>query len=466
MKYITALFLLATLATIAADKRPNIVFFLVDDLGWKDLSCQGSTYYQTPNIDRLSRQGVRFTEAYATCTVCSPTRSSCLTGKYPARTQITQWLPAGRWNPEKNKHREGRFLRSLPLEEFTLAETFREAGYRTCFIGKWHLGGAPFSLPEHHGFDINIGGNDHGAPGSYFYPFKGTWQLPTTPHRVHKQAYDGGKKGDYLTDVLTDEATQFIDGNSTKPFLLYFSYYNVHTPIQGKKDKVEKYKTRKPDGKQNNPAYAAMIESVDDSVGRVMESLKKHGVDGNTIIVFASDNGGFAGATSNHPLRANKGSYYEGGIRTPMIISLPTMKQAGKTCAVPTNSNDFYPTLLQAAGLPLMPHQHQDGISLLPWLNKPDTPSPDRSLYWHYPHYNQHPSAFPCGVVRDGDWKLIEKYDDGTLELYNLKDDLSETTNVAKQHPDKAKQLLTRLHHWRTNVGADLMKPNPYYKAP
>jgi len=251
------------------------VFFLVDVLGWMDLSCQGSKFYQTPNIDRLSKQGVRFTNAYAAACVCLPTRSAILTGKYPARTMMTTWLPAGRWNPKKYKMKEGRFVRVMALEEFTLAEALREEGYETFFIGKWQLGGAPFYLPEHQGFDINIAGDSHGSPGSYFYPFRGTWRIPTTKLVAYKHTYKGDKEGDYLTDVLTDEAIAFLEKEHKKPFLLYFSYYNVHGPFQGKKNKVVKYEKHEPFGAQSNAVYAAMVESVDESVGRVMDKLEE-----------------------------------------------------------------------------------------------------------------------------------------------------------------------------------------------
>ncbi len=465
MRCLIFLYALSLSCLASKHSRLNVVFFLVDDLGWRDLSCQGSTYYDTPNIDLLAKSGVRFTNAYATCAVCSPTRSSCLTGKYPARTLITQWLPAGRWSPLKHKKREGRFLRSLPLEEITLAETLKKVGYKNGFIGKWHLGGAPFSLPIHHGFHINVGGDDHGAPGSYFYPFKGKWRLPTTKHDIHKQAYQGGEKGDYLTDLLTSEAESFVDENYNHPFFLYFSFYNVHTPLQAKAEKIAKYQSRPAGDRQNNPIYAAMLESVDESVGRIISRLKKHKIHRNTLIIFASDNGGFSKATSNFPLRANKGSFYEGGIRTPMIISLPQSKSAGQTCEILTNSNDFYPTILSALGLPLLPHQHQDGLSLLPWLKDVDTPAPERSLYWHYPHYNRHPSSFPCGVIRQGPWKLIENYDDDSIELYHLENDLNESQNLAQSEPKKAHDLLKKLQIWKRETRAEPMQSNPLHSS-
>ncbi|MCW0220640.1 MAG: sulfatase, partial [Prosthecobacter sp.] len=305
------------------------MLFLIDDLGWKDLGCQGSTYYHTPNIDRLAEEGVRFTDAYAACAVCSPARAAILTGKYPARLMLTDWLPSGRWNP-KAKLREGRFLRGLPVEEFTLAEALREAGYRTASIGKWHLGSEPFSLPEHHGFDINQGGNAHGAPGSYFFPYDGDWLIPATGLKAHWTIFPAGKPGEYLTDRLTDEAVKFIQESKEKPFFLYFPHYGVHAPLQGKPDQVAHNENVPKDQQQGDPKYAAMVESIDDSVGRVLDVLQESGLTDKTMIIFTSDNGGYAGATQNAPLRGNKGAYYEGGIRVPLIIKWLGVTKAGQ----------------------------------------------------------------------------------------------------------------------------------------
>ena len=279
--------LLAPLAALhAADVpkpagKPNIVLFLIDDLGWRDLGCQGSTFYQTPNIDRLAGEGARFTDAYAACAVCSPTRAAILTGKYPARLLLTDWLPSGRWNP-KAKLQSGRFVRALPLEEFTLAEALREAGYRTASIGKWHLGSEPFSLPEHHGFDVNIAGNAHGAPGNYFFPYDGDWAIPTTDLRAKWNVLPDGKPGEYLTDRLTDEAVKFIRDQRDRPFFLYFPHYGVHTPLQAKPEMIAKYEKVPEAERQGKPEYAAMIESVDESVGRVLATLKELGLEKNT----------------------------------------------------------------------------------------------------------------------------------------------------------------------------------------
>jgi arylsulfatase A len=460
---LTAALLLAPLAALhAADvPKPNIVLFLIDDLGWRDLGCQGSTYYQTPNIDRLAREGVRFTDGYAACAVCSPTRAAVLTGKYPARLLLTDWLPSGRWNP-KAKLREGRFVRALPVEEFTLAEALREGGYRTASIGKWHLGSEPFSLPEHHGFDVNIAGNAHGAPGSYFFPYAGHWAIPATGLRARWTVLPDGKPGEYLTDRLTDEAVKFVRESKAEPFFLYFPHYGVHTPLEAKKELIAKYEKIPAAQRQGKPEYAAMIESVDESVGRVLAVLKELGLEANTLIIFTSDNGGFYNATSNAPLRANKGAYYEGGIRVPLIIKWPGTGKAGVVVHDPVTSTDLYPTCLAAAGLPLRPHQHQDGVNLRPVLTG-EGALPPRPLFWHYPHYNEHPSSVPSSVIRKGPWKLIEAFDPAGIELYNLASDLSETKNLAAAEPDRVKELRAELEAWRNSVGAEKMLPNPDY---
>lgn len=454
----------AGLASAVDVPHTNVVLILVDDLGWRDLGCYGSDYYQTPNIDLLAQRGMRFTNAYAACTVCSPTRAAILTGKYPARLLLTQWLPSGRWSPTKNKLREGRYLSNLPLEEVTIAEALREAGYRTAFMGKWHLGTETYYYPQHQGFDLNIGGRDYGAPGSYFYPFEGSWQIPTTSLRLQKETPIRGKPGDYLVDRLAEEATKFIRENADTPFFLMLSHYAVHAPLQGKPELVAEYEKVSKARRQGKPAYAAMVQSVDQSVGRVISTLQQLKLDQRTLVIFTSDNGGFAKATSNAPLRANKGSNYEGGIRVPLIIKSPNMKEPGSDCDVPVISTDFYPTILAATGQPPRPHQHVDGESLMPLLS--GTGAIDReALYWHYPHYNQHPESFPASVIRSGRWKLIELLETGKLELYNLVDDIGERNDLAETEINKVKELHEILQRWRTEVGADPMKPNPQYEG-
>jgi arylsulfatase A-like enzyme len=444
------------------DERPNFLFFLVDDLGWKDLGCYGSEYYQTPNIDRLADQGMRFTDGYAACNVCSPTRAAIMTGKYPSRLLLTQWLPSGRWSRTRNKLKEGRYISNLPLEEVTIAEAMREAGYRTAFLGKWHLGTETYYYPQHQGFDMNVAGRDYGAPGSYFFPFEGSWRIPTTGKTLHKKSPLSGKKGDYLVDRLAEEAEKFIRESADKPFFLMLSHYAVHTPLQGKPDKVARYQQVAKEERQGKPEYAAMVESVDDSVGRVMKTLREHKLDERTLVIFTSDNGGYAGATNNGPLRANKGSNYEGGIRVPLIIKWPGHTKPGSVSHEPVISTDFYPTILAATGHELRPHQHADGKNLVPVLA--DGGGIDRdAIYWHYPHYNQHPQSFPSGVIRAGDWKLVESFETGQVSLYNLADDIGETNDLSENEATKVAELRAKLRAWRNEVGADPMKPNPEY---
>ena len=446
----------------ADDPKTNVVLILIDDLGWRDLGCYGSDYYHTPNIDRLADEGVRFTDGYAACNVCSPTRAAIMSGKYPARLLLTQWLPSGRWSRTRHKMREGRYVSNLPLEEVTIAEAMREAGYRTAFLGKWHLGTQTYYYPEHQGFDVNIAGRDYGAPGSYFYPFKGSWRIPTTGKTLHKETPLPGKTGDYLVDRLAEEAERFIRDSADKPFFLMLSHYAVHTPLRGKRDKVARYEQVAKDKRQGNPAYAAMVESVDDSVGRVMKTLRELKLDDRTLVIFTSDNGGFAKATDNSPLRANKGSNYEGGIRVPVITKWPGHAKPGSVSHDPVTSTDFYPTILAATGQELRPHQHVDGRSLVPVLT--GNGSVDRNaIYWHYPHYNQHPQSFPSGAIRAGDWKLIEAFETGELSLYNLANDIGETDELSAKEPAKVAELHAKLKAWREQVGADPMRPNPEF---
>lgn len=453
----------APAADDANEPQPtNVVVILIDDLGWEDLGCYGSTYYQTPHIDRLAADGLRFTSGYAACNVCSPTRAAIMTGKYPARLLITQWLPSGRWDPQKRRLREARYLTSLPLEEVTIAEALRESGYATGFFGKWHLGALPYYYPEHQGFDLNVAGRDYGAPGSYFYPFEGTWKIPTTGKELVKDAPLDGEPGDYLTDRLTDEVETFIRDSADRPFLAFLSHYAVHTPLQGKPELVKKYERVPKQDRQGQPRYAAMVESVDESVGRIVAVLKELELEERTLIIFTSDNGGYARATTHPSLRGNKGTNYEGGLRVPLIMKWPQAVAAGRVTDVPAISTDLYPTILAALELPPRPHQHLDGVNLLPLL-KGEGGIDREALYWHYPHYNQHPDSFPSGAVRRGDWKLIESFETGECELYNLADDLAETTNRADELPERTSELRERLADWRRKAGADSMRVNPQF---
>ncbi len=459
---IAALLCRSAEADTAPEPKTNVVLILIDDLGWNDVGCYGSKYYRTPNIDRLARDGMRFTDGYAACNVCSPSRAAILTGKYPARLLLTQWLPAGRWDARKNKLREGRFISNLPLEEVTIAEALREADYHTAFMGKWHLGTETYYFPQHQGFDINIAGRDYGAPGSYFYPFEGKWKIPTTGQTLQKETPLSGQKGDYLVDRLAEEAENFIRDSADKPFFLMLSHYAVHAPLQGKPGKTARYERVDAENRQGKPAYAAMVESVDDSVGRVMKTLQELKLDERTLVIFTSDNGGFAKATSNAPLRANKGSNYEGGLRVPFIVRWPGKVEPDSVSAEPVIATDFYPTILEATGLPQRPYQHLDGESLVPVLTGASGLQRD-AIYWHYPHYNQHPSSFPSGVIRAGDWKLIEAFETGKLSLFNLAEDIGETKDLSGTKPAKVAELHSNLKEWRREVGADRMRPNPEF---
>ena len=441
-----------------------MVFFLIDDLGWMDIGANGSNYYKTPHIDQLAKEGVRFTNGYAACNVCSPTRAAIMAGKYPARLLLTQWLPSGRWDAKKNKLQEARYLSNLPLEEFTVAEALREGGYKTAFMGKWHLGPLPYYYPEHQGFDINVAGRDYGAPGSYWYPFEGSWRIPTTDLKVFKESPIEGKEGDYLTDRLMEEGDKFIRENSEKPFFLMMSLYAVHSPLQGKLEKVARYEKVPEEQRQGDPRYAAMVETVDDGVGRLMTALRDKEIEENTLVIFTSDNGGMSKATDNSPLRANKGSNYEGGLRVPVIVKWPGVTEPGSISDEPVISTDFYPTILGATGLPKRPLQHVDGVDLSSVL-KGRSRIDRQSLFWHYPHYNQHPQNFPATVIRKGHWKLIEILDTGELELYNLVLDVGEQNNLADVHSGLVQSLLAEMRAWRAEVNADPMRSNPLYEG-
>jgi arylsulfatase A-like enzyme len=451
----------------------NFVFLLVDDMGWSDVGCYGSSFYETPNVDRLATEGMRFTDAYAACPVCSPTRASIMTGKYPERVKITNYIPG----KKPGKLMPPEFLHNMPLEETTLAEAFKQAGYATCLTGKWHLGSEGY-YPIDQGFDTNIVGCEYGNKNSYFPPYSRMYDGNSWSLRL-----EGDFDGKYLTDFLADESIKFIQTNSKKPFLLYHSFYTVHTPLQAKEADIKKYEEKAaklpphpgprfiPEGHrearqvQDLPVYAAMVESMDTAVGRIMETLEELGVADNTAIIFMSDNGGLSTSegspTSNLPLRAGKGWMYEGGIREPMIVKWPGHTAPGSTCSEPVTSTDFYPTMLEMAGLSAMPAQHADGVSMVPLLT--NSGSLDRNaIYWHYPHYGNQ-GGTPCGAVRAGDFKLIEFFEDNHVELYNLTEDIGEHNDLAQTMPDKVEELRANLHAWRASVDAAMPTPNLNY---
>ena len=443
----------------------NFVFILVDDLGWMDTGCYGSRFYETPNIDKLTADGMRFTDGYAACAVCSPTRAAVMTGRYPARLGVTDWIrarfqggkiPENKKNPTEYVAGKDRKLLCPPnalwmeLDEITIAEALKPAGYTSCHIGKWHLGADDW-YPDKQGFDFNIGGCDFGQPPSYFDPYsrKRQGSIPTLSPR---------REGEYLTDREADEAVNFIRSHKDKPFFLYMAHYAVHTPIQGKEDIVAKYKDKKPTD-QNNPTYAAMIESVDDAVGKIISAIDESGIAEKTIVFFTSDNGGLLGITSNTPLRSGKGYPYEGGIREPLIIRWPKVIKAGTISHEPITSVDYFPTICEAAGVPLPQDRAIDGISLLGHLKSNGSDKLNReAIFWHFPHYRG--KIVPYSIVRAGDWKLIKRYEDKTFELFNLKNDLSEQNDLSEKMPEKVKELDTKLNKWLQSSNARLPRPN------
>jgi arylsulfatase A len=438
-----------------APRRPlNFIFILADDLGWTDLNCYGSKYYETPNIDRLASQGMRFTNAHAACPVCSPTRASIMTGRYPARLHLTDWIPGRPQWPEARLVTP-EFQQQLPLGEVTIAELLKPAGYVSASIGKWHLGGTGFS-PENQGFDLNIAGTFRGSPQSYFGPF----DLP---------GLKDSRPGEYITDRLTAEAVRFIEQSRDRPFFLYLPHFTVHIPLQAKPEMIAKYRPKThPEQLQHNPTYAAMVESLDQSVGAIMSKVDELGLADHTVIFLNSDNGGVLynwwdkdNTTSNRPLRAGKGHLYEGGIREPLIVRWPGVTKPGSTSAAPVSSVDYFPTIREIAGPATRGGSPVDGKSLVPLLHGTGT-SKRGPLFWHYPHYSPQ-GGYPGGAVLDGDYKLIEFYEDSHLELYNLAQDLGERNNLAEKEPRKAAELRALLQNWRTSVQASMPKPNPKY---
>lgn len=462
----------AVVCVQSAYAQPNIVFFLADDLGWRDLGCYGSAFYETPNIDELARTGTRFTNAYAACPVCSPTRASILTGKYPARMATTDWFGAPQ--PDEVQRHWTRvkpllpapYLEQLPLEEVTLAETLRAEGYVTFFGGKWHLGGSGF-FPENQGFDVNKGGHHRGSPpGGYFAPYK-------NPN------LKDGSEGEHLPARLAEETVSFIERHQDGPFFAFLSFYSVHTPLQARDELKQKYEAKAArtyhDGPkwgiegdrklrlvQDDPVYAGMVEAMDQAVGTVLDGLEEFGLVDDTIVVFMSDNGGLSTSeghpTSNLPLRAGKGWLYEGGIREPMIIRWPGALTNGTTVDAAVTSTDFYPTLLELAGISLRPEQHLDGVSLVPVLRAESIAH--RALFWHYPHYGNQGGS-PSAAIREGRYKLIEFFEDDRIELYDLEEDVGETDDLSARFPGTAAPLREKLDTWQKEVDARFPSPNP-----
>ena len=433
----------------------NIVLVVVDDLGWTDLGVMGSKFYETPNVDRLAEAGIRFTNAYAATTVCSPTRASILTGQYPARLRVTDWID-GHVRPWA-KLQIPDWTHQLPHDALTIPEALGAANYVSASLGKWHLGDEG-SWPEAHGFALNVAGDHRGQPPSYHAPY----EIPTLGEPDGEQ---------YLTERLTDEGIAFIEDNRDHPFFLYLSYYAVHTPIEPEADKLSKYEVKRESGEgewvHRNPGYAAMIESLDDGIGRLLQRLDTLAIADRTVVMFTSDNGGlvlpsspWGRVTSNRPLRSGKGSAYEGGVRVPFIVRWPGTTIAGSVDDTPVISADIYPTILEIAGVQ-NPGGIIDGLSLASTLRSEGSPDRD-ALYWHYPHY--HPGgASPYGAVRAGRYKLIEHYEDMRVELYNLDVDIGEVEDLAERLPEQTARLRSMLHAWRNEVDAQMPAENPNY---
>ncbi len=461
-------------------RKPNIIFILIDDLGWRDLTCYGSSFYETPNIDRLAAEGMRFTDAYASCPVCSPTRASFLTGRYPATIGITNYIPGNAWG----KLMGVPYFHELPAGQTTLADVLRADGYHTYHVGKWHLG-PERRWPEHCGFDINVGGCSWGLPRRGFF----------SPYENPRLA--DGPVGEYLTDRLTTEAITLMRQAGEDPYFMYLSHYAVHVPIQAPTDLVKKYEGKAramgldaldpfEDGEffpclhkkdhrvrrrlvQSDPAYAAMVENLDMNVGRVLDALDDLGQADDTIVIFTSDNGGLSTAegspTCNAPLCEGKGWMYDGGVREPLLVRWPGRVKCGSVCDVPVTTPDFFPTFLDAVGLPSRPDQHCDGVSLMPLLAGGGADALGReAIFWHYPHYSNQGGSPAC-AVRAGDWKLIEFFEDARLELYNLRDDIQESRNLLDAQPRRAARLHAQLVAWRKSVEAKIPDPNPHYEA-
>jgi arylsulfatase A-like enzyme len=459
----------ASTLTAAPAAPPNIVFILADDLGWSDLGCYGSDLHLTPNIDALARSGMRFNQAYSASPVCSPTRASILTGKNPARLGMTIWREGSLTPPDpKRRLLTAPSIHDLPPSEITLAEALRDRGYLTALIGKWHLGDAAHS-PEANGFDIAIGGNHWGAPQTFFHPYTGTKHYGGEFRYVPGLPF--GRPGEYLTDRLTDEALRVIDHAANRPFFLYLTHYAPHTPIEGKPEIVRRYQALIRQGmRHRNAAYAAMIESLDESVGCVVAHLKSKDLDRNTLIVFGSDNGGYINAyggqtvTDNYPLRSGKGSLYEGGIRVPLIFSGAGVARPGSSSDVPVVSTDLYRTLLDSAGAGSSPGYSAavDSVSLMPLLRQPSATLSRNEFFFHYPHY--YPTTSPVSALRHGDWKLIEYYEGPKAELYNLASDPDESDDIAASQPGVVSKLRERMQFWRSETGARLPAANPDYR--
>lgn len=456
--------------------QPNVLFILVDDLGRQDISpYHPDTFYDTPNVQRLAESGMKFTDAYVSNPVCSPSRLSFMTGQYPSRHDATEWFCGKR----TERFRYASYNCFMPPELVTMGEAFQSSDYSTYFAGKWHLGPEPKHWPLQQGFDVNKGGYEAGSPG-WFDGFFSPYNNPKL---------ENGPEGEYLPYRLAEETNAFIEKNKDEPFFAYLSFYEVHNPKQAPDKLIDKYKKRREkrglnetdefgrieqiwpgEGEhrkvrtvQGHPVYAAMVEATDRAVGKVIQKLEEEGIRDETIVVFTSDHGGLSTSeghnTSNRPFRGGKGWLYEGGVRIPLIMSWPDQIEPGSVTDQPVMNTDFFPTLLDAAGLPRRPDDHTDGVSFLPVLNGAESESFSRGepMYWHYPHYSNQGGP-PGGAIRMGPWKLVERYEDGSVELYNLERDLSESNDVASEHPERVRNMRTKLHEWYLEVDAKFLR--------
>ena len=451
----------ATRSLAQTAERPNVLFVFLDDYGWKDAGYMGSDFYETPNIDRLAKGGMIFTDAYSCAANCAPARACLLSGQYTPRHEVYNVGTGLRGNPKYSRLKHIPGTKTLRTDIATWAHQMQKAGYKTATMGKWHLSDDP--IP--YGFDVNIGGTHSGGPPrGYFPPHGKAPGLGETP------------KGEYLTDRLSDEAIKFIEMNKSRPWFLYLTHFAVHTPLQAKKDLIAKYQAKSAGKHHSSAVMAAMIESVDQGVGRIVKKLDELELTDKTAIIFFSDNGGYGPATSMHPLKGYKGSYYEGGIREPFFVYWPGVVKPGTKCSEPIIGVDLYPTFCAMTGAKLPEKQPLDGVNLVPLFQGAKSLKP-RAIYWHFPAYlqsyagrrpdGQRDPLFrsrPCGIIRHGDWKLHEYFEDGTLELYNLRDDISETKNLAKTNSEKTKELHDMLKAWRKDIKAPVpSEPNPQF---
>ncbi|MCA9246867.1 MAG: sulfatase [Planctomycetales bacterium] len=446
-----------------ATAAPNILFIYLDDFGWKDAGYMGSDFFETPHLDRLAHEGMRFTDAYACAANCAPARACLLSGQYTPRHEIYNVGTGPRGNARYRRLQHIPGTDTLDPRIRTWAHQIQRAGYRTASMGKWHLS----SDPVPYGFDVNVGGTHSGSPPRGYYP----------PHGKTPGLQDA-PADEYLTDRLSDEAIKFIRANRDRPWALYLTHFAVHTPLDAKRELASKYKNKPPGELHHHVAMATMIQAVDDGVGRIRATLAELGIENNTVIVFYSDNGGYGGATDMAPLKGYKGTYYEGGIRVPFFVKWPGVVAADSVSAVPVIGVDLYPTLCEIAGAPLPADQPMDGVSLMPLLRGEETQLGERALYWHFPAYLQSYAQLcseqrdplfrsrPCSIIRAGDWKLHEYFEDGGLELYNLADDIGESTNLARQQPGKAESMLSQLRAWQRSIDAPIpQERNPQYDA-